>query len=114
MGKPPLPAQGPKTGRNSCVSLAFSRGPKRGNKTIQNYTTLQSGGQNQKWPTTGQGGYITFASWGVPTASKQWAKSKVAHKWARWLHNPFHLGGPQCFEAGGKIRGGPQVGDVAT
>ena len=47
---------------------------------------LQSGGgQNQRWPTSGQGGYITLAAWGVPTAS----------------------------ERGGKIRVGPQVGKVA-
>ena len=29
--------------------------------------TLQSGGQNQKWPTSGQIGYITPAVWGSPT-----------------------------------------------
>ena len=101
---------------------------------------LQSGGQNQRWPTSGQGGYITLAAWGVPTASEQgaeselahkWAKwlydpaawgvptasergaeSEVAHKWARWLQNPYRLGGPHCFRAGGRIRGGPQVGKV--
>ena len=27
---------------------------------------LQSGGQNQKWPTNGQGGYITPAASGIP------------------------------------------------
>ena len=46
----------------------------------------QSGGQNQKWPTSGQGGYIT----------------------------PAALGDPHRFKAGGKIRSGPQVGKVAT
>ena len=103
---------------------------------------LQSGGQNQKWPTSGQGGYITPAAWGVPTASERGAESEVAHKWARWLHNPcrlgvpttsergaesevahkwarwlhhpFRLGGAIRFRAGGRIRGGPQVGKVAT
>ena len=34
----------------------------------------------------------------------------MAHKWARWLHNPCRLGGPRRFRAGGRIRGGPQVG----
>ena len=29
----------------------------------------------------GQGGYITPAAWGVPTASERGAESKVAHKW---------------------------------
>ena len=40
---------------------------------------LQSGGQNEKWPINGQGGYIAAATSGIPTAS----------------------------ERGGKIRGGP-------
>ena len=68
---------------------------------------LHSGGQNQKWPTSGQGGYITLAASGIPTASERGAKSEVAHKWARWLHHPYHLGDPHRFRAGGKIRSGP-------
>ena len=48
------------------------------------------------------------------TASERGAASEVAHKWARWLHNPCRLGGPHCFRAGARIRGGPQVGKVAT
>ena len=75
---------------------------------------LQSEGQNQKWPTSGQGGYMTPAASGVPTASERGAESEVAHKWARWLHNPCRLGGPHRFRAGGRIRSGPQVGKVAT
>ena len=43
---------------------------------------LQSGGQNQKWPINGQGGYITPATLGIPTASERGAKSEVAHTWA--------------------------------
>ena len=74
---------------------------------------LQSGGQNQKWPTSALGGYITPAAWGVPTASERGAESEVAHKCARWLHNPCRLGGPHRFRAGGRIRSGPQVGKVA-
>ena len=35
-------------------------------------------GQNKKWRTSGQGGYITPAVWGVPTASERGAESKVA------------------------------------
>ena len=42
------------------------------------------------------------------------AQSEVAHKWARWLNNPCRLGGPHRFGAGGRIRGGLQVGKVAT
>ena len=75
---------------------------------------LQSGGQNQKWPINGQGGYITPAASGIPTASERGAKSEVAHKWARWLHHPCRLGDPHRFRAGGKIRSGPQMGKVAT
>ena len=103
---------------------------------------LQSGGQNHGWPTSGQGGYIAPAAWGVPTAlervaesqvAHKWARwlhkpcrlggarrfiagreSEVAHKWARWLHNPCRLGGPHRFRAGGRIRSGAQVGKVAT
>ena len=103
---------------------------------------LQSGGQNQKWPINGQGGYITPAASGIPTASergaksdsalhgqggyntpaasgiptasKRGAKSEVAHEWARWLRNPCRLGEPHRFTAGGKIRSGPCMGKVAT
>ena len=75
---------------------------------------LQSGGQNQKWPTSGQGGYITPPASGIPTASERGAESGVARKWARWLHNPSRLGDPHRFRAGGRIRSGPQVGKVAT
>ena len=75
---------------------------------------LQSEGQNQRWPTSGQGGYITPAAWGVPTTSERGAESQVAHKWARWLHNPCRLGGPNRFKARGRVTGGPQVGKVAT
>ena len=75
---------------------------------------LQSGGQNQKWPTCGQGGYITPAAWGIPSASERGAESEVAHLWGRWLHNPCRLGDPLRFRAGGRIRSGPFVGKVAT
>ena len=75
---------------------------------------LQRGGQNQKWPINGQGGYITPAASGIPTISERRAKSEVAHKWARWLHHPCRLRDPHRFRAGGKIRSGPQMGKVAT
>ena len=74
---------------------------------------LQSWGHNWKWPTSGQGGYITPAASGVPTASEREAESEVAHKRARWLHNPCRLGGPHRFRAGGRIRSGPPAGKVA-
>ena len=47
---------------------------------------LQSGGQDQIWPTSGQGGYIT----------------------------PAAQGGPDRFRAAGRIKSGPQVGKVAS
>ena len=75
---------------------------------------LRSGGQNQKWPTCGQHGYITPAASGIPSASERGAKSEVAHLWARWLRNPCRLGDPLRFRVGGKIRSGPLVGKVAT
>ena len=75
---------------------------------------LQGGEQNQKWPTSGQGGYITPAASGVPTTSERGAESEVAHKWARWLHNPCRLVGPHRLRGGGRIRNGPQVIKVAT
>ena len=38
----------------------------------------------------------------------------MAHKWARWLHNPCRLGGPHRFKAGDKMISGPQLGKVGT
>ena len=49
-------------------------------------TMALPGGQNQKWPTSGPGGYITHAAWGVPNTSEWVTKSKVAHRWAHGLH----------------------------
>ena len=69
---------------------------------------LQSGGQNQKWPTSGQIGYLTRAVSGSPTASERGAKSEVAHKWANWLPHPCRIGEPHRLRAGGKIRSGAQ------
>ena len=37
----------------------------------------------------GQGGYITPAASGSPSASEWGAESEVAHLWARWLHCAF-------------------------
>ena len=62
----------------------------------------------QKWPTSGQSGYLTPAVSGIPTASQRGAKSEVAHKWAKWLPHPCRIGDPHRFRAGGKITSGPQ------
>ena len=43
----------------------------------------QSGEQNQKWPTSGQIGYLTPAVSGSPTASERGAKSEVVPKRGR-------------------------------
>ena len=94
---------GPQVGK-----VATSPLPSRGSPL------LQSGGQNQKWPTYGQSGYITPAVSGIPIASERGGKSEVAHLWAKWLRHPCRLGDPHRFGAGGKIRSGPQVGKVAT
>ena len=94
---------GPQVGK-----LASSPLPYRGSPP------LQSGGQNQKWPTSGQIGYLTPAVSGIPAASERGAKSEVAHKWAKWLPHPCRIGDPRRCRAGGKIRSGPQVGKLAT
>ena len=75
---------------------------------------FRAGGGNQKWPTSGQSGYVTPAVSGIPTASERGGKSEVAHKWAKWLLHPCRLGDPHRCTAGGEIRSGPQVGKVAT
>ena len=94
---------GPQVGKVATSPLPYRGSP-----------PLQSGGQNQKWPTSGQSGYLTAAVSGIPTASERGAKSEVAHKWAKWLPHPCRIGDPHRFRAGGKIRSGPQVGKVAT
>ena len=94
---------GPQVGKVATSPLPYRGSP-----------PLQSRGQNQKWPTSGQGGYLTRAVSGIPTAAERGAKSEVAHKWANWLPHPCRIGDPRRFRAGGKIRSGPQVGKVAT
>ena len=104
--------------------------------------SLQSGRQNQKWPTCGQGGYKSPAASGILNALERGAKSELAYLWARWLCNPCRLADPLRFRvgaksevahlwakwlrdpcrlgdtlrlrAGGKVRSGPLVGKVAT
>ena len=94
---------GPQVGKVATSPLPYRGSP-----------PLQSGGQNQKWPTSGRNGYLTPAVSGIPTASERGAKSEVAHKWAKWLPHPCRIGDPHRFRAGGKIRSGPQVGEMAT
>ena len=74
----------------------------------------QSGGQKHKWPICAQGGYVSLAVSGIPTALERGAKLEVAHLWAKWLRHPCRLGDPHRCKAGGEIRSGPLVGKVAT
>ena len=82
---------------------------------------------------------MTPAAWGVPTASERGdrirggpqvgkvatsplpprgspplqsgvTESEVAHKWAKWLHDPCRLGGPHRFRAGGQNQRWPTSG----
>ena len=78
--------------------------PPRGSPALQNRW------RNHRRPTSGQGGYTTPTAWGVPTASKRGAKSEVAHKWARWLHNPCRLGDAHRFKSGGQDQRWPTSG----
>ena len=94
---------GPQVGEMATSTLPYQGSP-----------PLQSGEQNQKWPTSGRNGYLTPAVSGIPTASTRGVKSELAHKWAKWLPHPCRIGDPHRFKAGGKIRSGPQVGKVAT
>ena len=100
---------GDKTRSGPLVSkMATSSLPSRGSPP------LQSGRQNQQWPTCGENGYVTPAASGIPTASERGAKSDGAHLWAKWLRHPCRLGDPNRCGAGGKITSGPLVGKMAT
>ena len=69
---------------------------------------LPKGGETWARPTTRPGDYITPAVWGFPNASKRATKVELAHKWARCIHNPCRLGGPQG--PGGQNHGCPKSG----
>ena len=123
-GCPPLQSgggeirSGPLVGKVATSPLPSRRSPPLGKVATsllpsRGSPPLQSGG-NQKWPTSGQSGYVNPAVSGIATASERVARSQVAHKWAKWLRHPCRLGDPHRFTAGGKIRSGPQVGKVAT
>ena len=94
---------GPQLGKMATSPLPYRGSP-----------PLESGGQNQKWPTSGQIGYLTPAVSGIPTAAQRGAKSEVAHKWANWLPHPCRIGDPHRCRAGGKVRSGPQGGKLST
>ena len=99
----------------------------------------RAGGQNQKWPTYGQNGYVTPAVSGIPTAGERGhkirsgrlvgimatsplpsrgspphqsggTKSEVAHLWERWPPHPCRLGDPPRIRAGGQNQKWPTCG----
>ena len=59
--------------------------------------TLHRGGQNEKWPTNGLGGYITPAT----GQNQMWPK-----EWAGWLDKRFCLADTQHFRAVVEITSG--------
>ena len=111
----------PTSGQNCYITRAFLGVPKQGDKV--------KGG-----PQVGGSATSPLRSWGSPNKG---TKSKVAHKWAELLHHPCVLGGPQTRgqsqrfptsgqnsyitlaflgvpKHGDKVKGGPQVGRIAT
>ena len=72
---------------------------------------FQSGRQNKKWPTSGQGGYITPTAWGGPHRFGAQGLSEVAHEWARWLRHPCRLGGSQPLQSAGQNQRWPTSGE---
>ena len=60
---------------------------------------LQTREQNQKWPTSGQIGYVTPTVWGAPIAPKQGTKLDMAHERQVGYMHPCCLGGPHFLSA---------------
>ena len=75
---------------------------------------LHSGGQNQKWPTSGQSGYIIPCRLGDPRRFRAGGKIRSGPQVGKVATSPLPFGDPHRFRAGGKIRSGPLVGKVAT
>ena len=119
---------GPQVGKVATSPLPYPGSP-----------PLQSGGQNEKWPTSGQSGCLAPAVSGIPTASERGgkvrsgpqvgkvatsplpyrgiptalergAKSEVAHKWAKWLPHLCRIGGSPPLQSGGQNQKWPANG----
>ena len=82
--------------------LGAGCGGQLGTPAVCGIPTASDRGENKKWPTSGQSGYVTPAVSGIPTAAEQGGKSKVAHLWAKWLRHRCRLWDPNRFRAGGK------------
>ena len=65
--------------------------------------TASSGLQNQRWATSGPGGYITSTTWEGGTAGERGSESKVGHKWSGWLHNLAALGVRTASQRGAEL-----------
>ena len=61
---------------------------------------LQSGGQDQKWPINGQGGYATPAASEIPTASKRGQDQKWPINGQGGYVTPATSGIPTASEGG--------------
>ena len=78
---------------------------------------LQSGGQNRKWPTSGQSGYITPTISGIPTTAKRGGQIRSGPLEGKVATSPLPPQGSPPLQSGGgggRFRSGPQVGKVAT
>ena len=76
---------------------------------------LQNGRQSQKWPTSGPGGYITPAAGGVHNASKRGDKVRGGTQVGHVATEPLPPGGvPNALQHRTDISNGRKVGRVAT
>ena len=110
----PLPSRGspPKRGGKSEVAHLWAKWLRH--CRLGDPHRFRAGDKIRSGPQMGKVATSPLPSWGSPPLQSGGAKSKVAHKWAKWLRHPRRLGDPHRFRAGGKIRKGPQVGMVAT
>ena len=86
----------PTCGQSGCVTPTILRVP-----------NAQRGDKKQKWlrgPHVGKVATSPLPSWGSPTlsAGTKIRNGYVAHMWAKWLHHPYRLGGPQSSARGQK------------
>ena len=65
---------------------------------------FRAGGGIKSGPQVGKVATSPLPSRGSPPLQSGGGKSKVAHKWAKWLHHPCRLGDPHRFRRGGESR----------
>ena len=75
---------------------------------------LHSRGGNQKWPTSGQSGYVTPAVSGSPTTSEPGGEIRSGPQVGKVATSPLPSRGSPALQGGGEIRSGPLVGKVPT